>query len=142
MEKNILTNNHIMTQRQLAELAVQAKSKALPTYSKFHVGAALLAESGKVYQGANIENSSYSLTICAERTAVFQAILDGERKFKAIAIASDADDFCPPCGACRQVLFELCGKEIDVVMTNKNGEIKSMKLSELLPFSFGEEHLR
>ena len=128
--------------KELARKAVEAKSKALPTYSNFHVGAALITENGVIYKGANIENSSYGLTICAERTAVFQAILDGERKFEAIAIAGDSEDFLPPCGACRQVLADLCGKDLEVILTNQKGEIKTFRLEELLPFSFGEEFLK
>lgn len=128
--------------KELARKAVEAKSKALPTYSHFHVGAALLTFDGNIYQGANIENSSYSLTICAERTAVFQAILEGERKFEAIAIAGDSEDFLPPCGACRQVLADLCGKDLEVILTNQKGEIKTFKLDQLLPFSFGQEFLK
>ncbi len=131
-----------MTDKELALKAVEAKSKALADYSNFHVGAALLTEDGKVYSGANIENSSYSLTVCAERTAAFTAIIAGERKFKAIAIASDADEFCPPCGACRQVLLDLCGKDLNVIMIDKNENIKSFKLHELIPFSFGESYLK
>ncbi len=128
--------------KEIAQEAVKAKSKGLPKYSNFHVGAALLTKNGKIYHGANIENSSYGLTICAERTAAFQAVLEGERNFTAIAIASDAEDFLPPCGACRQVLLELCGKELEVVMVNHKNEIKKFSLKDLLPFSFGEEHLR
>jgi cytidine deaminase len=130
-----------MNYNLLAEKAIEAKSKALPPYSKFHVGAALLTKDNKIYLGGNIESSSYGLTICAERTAVFKAISEGERNFKAIAIASDADDFCPPCGACRQVLSDLCGN-IDVIMINSKKELKTMKLSELLPFPFGDEKLK
>mgnify|MGYP001344752768 CR=1 FL=1 len=132
----------MITSEELAQKAIEAKSKALPTYSNFHVGAALLTESGKIYLGANIETSSYSLTICAERTAVFQAILDGERKFDSIAIASDAEDFCPPCGACRQVLLDLCGKDLKVILVNQKGELKTFTLSELIPFSFSGEFLK
>jgi cytidine deaminase len=128
--------------KELIQQAVEAKSKALPIYSNFHVGAALLADDGKIFQGANIENSSYSLTICAERTAAFVAILNGKRKFKAIALVGDTEDFLPPCGACRQVLADLCGKEIDVILVNGKGETKTLKLSELLPYSFGEEFLK
>lgn len=128
--------------KNLVQQAVNARSKALPTYSNFHVGAALLTEDGKVYTGANIENSSYSLTICAERTAVFHAILEGERKFTAIAIASDGEALCSPCGACRQVLSDLCGGNIDVIMANQKGDYKVYKLSELIPHSFGEEFLK
>lgn len=131
-----------MDDLSLGKLAVEAKSKAMPTYSKFHVGAALLAEDGKVYNGGNIETSSYSLTICAERTAVFQAIIEGQRKFKSIAIASDAEDYCPPCGACRQVLLDLCGKDLDVILINAKEEVIKYKITELIPHSFGEDFLK
>lgn len=131
-----------MESRKLGELAVESKKKALPIYSNFHVGAALLTEDGKVYQGANIESSSYGLTVCAERTALFTALLEGERKFAAIAIASDAEQFCPPCGACRHVLHDFCGNDLEVIMINKQNELKSFKLGELIPFSFGEEFLK
>ncbi|HRI47434.1 MAG TPA: cytidine deaminase [Ignavibacteriaceae bacterium] len=124
----------------LAKQAVEAKSKALPTYSKFHVGAALLTADNKIYSGCNIENSSYSLTICAERTAIFKAISEGERKFKAIAIAADAVSFCPPCGACRQIISDLCG-DIDVIMIDQDDNLKIMKTSELLPLAFGDKDL-
>ena len=130
-----------MNYTQLADEAIKAKAKAHPPYSNFHVGAALLTEDNKLYLGANIENSSYSLTICAERTAIFNAYLEGERKFKAIAIAGDAQDFCPPCGACRQVISDLCGN-IDVIMVNHKKETKVLKLVELLPFAFGDKDLK
>ena len=126
----------------LGKKAIAAKSRALPAYSNFHVGAALLTKDGKIYEGANIESSSYSLTICAERTAVFQAILEGEREFDSIAIASDAEEFCPPCGACRQVMLDLCGKDLNVLLINPKEEIKKFKLSELIPHSFGEDFLK
>jgi cytidine deaminase len=130
-----------MDYKELANKAVEAKTKAFASYSKFHVGAALLTKKNKIYQGGNIETSSYSLTICAERTALFKAISEGEREFTAIAIASDDPDFCPPCGACRQVMNDLCGN-IDVIMINHKNELKQMKLSELLPFPFGDENLK
>ncbi len=130
-----------MDYNQLAEEAVKAKGKSLPTYSKFHVGAALLTNDGKLYSGGNIESSSYSLTICAERTAIFKAISEGERAFKAIAVASDADGFCPPCGACRQVIKDLCGN-IDVIMVDHKNEIKVLTADELLPFAFTDEKLK
>ena len=125
----------------LAKKAVEAKKNALPTYSKFHVGAALLTEEGKIYSGCNIESSSYSLTICAERTAIFKAISEGERKFKAIAIASDSPDYISPCGACRQVISDLCG-DIDVILVNGIGDYKINKTSELLPYAFSDEDLK
>ena len=130
-----------MNYKSLAEKAVEAKSKALPTYSHFHVGAALLTEDDKIYTGCNIESSSYSLTICAERTAIFKAISEGERKFKAIAVAGDTDGFISPCGACRQVVSDLCG-DIDVILVNSKNETKVMKTSELLPFAFSDKDLK
>ena len=130
-----------MDYKFLAEKAVEAKGIAHPPYSNFHVGAALLTEDNKIYLGGNIETSSYSLTICAERTAVFKAFSEGERKFKAVAIASDAPDYCPPCGSCRQELMDLCG-DIDVVMINQKEELKTLKLSQLLPYAFGDKDLK
>lgn len=129
-----------MDYKELAHTAVIAKQRAVPTYSGFHVGAALLTPDNKVYTGANVETSSYSLTICAERTAIFKAVTEGERNFTAIAIASDAPDYCPPCGACRQVISDLCGN-IDIVMINSKNELLIKKLSELLPLAFGDKDL-
>jgi cytidine deaminase len=131
-----------MEYNELAKKASEAKSKAVPPYSNFHVGAALLTKDNKVYLGGNIENSSYSLTICAERVALFKAISEGESNFKAIAIASDDQSFCSPCGACRQVMHDLCGDELDVILVNQKNELKILKLSELLPFPFGDEKLK
>ncbi len=130
-----------MDYKELAKKAVEAKKIAVPTYSNFHVGAALLTNNKKIYTGGNIESSSYGLTICAERTAIFKAISEGEKKFKAIAVASDLDDFCAPCGACRQVISDLCG-EIDIVLVNKNKETKIYKTSEMLPFAFSDNDLK
>jgi cytidine deaminase len=127
-----------MDYKNLVTVALDSKSKALSTYSKFHVGAALLTEDNKTFSGCNIESSSYSLTICAERTAIFKAISEGERKFKALAVAADTDDFISPCGACRQVISDLCG-EIDIVLINSKGDFTVKKTSELLPFAFGDE---
>ncbi len=130
-----------MDYKSLSQKAIDAKKLSVPTYSKFRVGAALLTEDDKLYLGGNIESSSYSLTICAERTAVFKAISEGERKFKAIAIASDAENYISPCGACRQVMSDLCG-DIDVIMLNSKGEQKIEKLSSLLPYAFGDKDLK
>jgi cytidine deaminase len=130
-----------MDTKELIRIANEAKEKSYSPYSSFRVGAALLTKDGKVFKGANIENAAYGLTICAERTAAFAAKLDGVKEFSAIAITSDSKDFIPPCGSCRQVLLELCGKELDVHITNGNGKVKSFKLEELLPFSFDDENL-
>jgi cytidine deaminase len=125
----------------LADKAIKAKSNALPKYSNFFVGAALITDDNKIYTGSNIESSSYSLTICAERTAIFKAISEGERKFKAMAVAGDTEDFISPCGACRQVINDLCG-EIDIILVNKKAETKVTNTSELLPFAFGDQDLQ
>lgn len=132
----------MITDKELVEQAINAKSKSIATYSSFHVGAALLTEDEKIILGANIENASYGLTICAERTAVFQALLDGKRKFKAIAVAGDSEEYLPPCGACRQILMEFCGKDLKVIMINVKGETKTLTMGELLPHSFGQEFLK
>jgi len=130
-----------MNYSELLQIAIKVKTNSYSPYSKFRVGAALLSESGNIYTGVNVENSSFGLTNCAERTAVFNAVSEGERKFKTIVIASDAEDFIPPCGACRQVLMEVCGKDLDVVMSNSDNEIRILKLEELLPLSFNKEYL-
>jgi len=130
-----------MDYKHLAESAIKAKKNALPPYSKFYVGAAVLTNGNKVYTGCNIESSSYSLTICAERNAIFKAISEGEREFKAIAVAGDTEDFISPCGACRQVISDLCG-EIDIILVSSSGDYIVKKTSELLPFAFGDKDLK
>jgi cytidine deaminase len=119
----------------LAKAAEQTKVKAHAPFSNFRVGAALLTKDNQIYTGCNIENSSYGLTICAERVAIFKAISEGASRFKAIAIVSDDLGFTSPCGACRQVLSDLAGN-IDFVMMNSKGKIKVIKLAALLPFAF------
>ncbi len=131
-----------MNNRELIDEAVKAQTKSISPYSNFKVGAALLTKEGKVYQAANVETSSYSLTMCAERNAVFHAVLEGERNFEAIAVVCDTANFCPPCGACRQVLLELCGEELNVIMKNGKDEIKVVKIKDLLPLSFNSEYLK
>jgi cytidine deaminase len=127
--------------RLLAQSARAARKHAHAPFSGFRVGAALLGADGKVYAGCNIENSSYGLTICAERTALFKAVSQGARKFTAIAIVSDDAGFTPPCGACRQVMMDLAG-DIDVVMADRRGRLLVRKASDLLPFPFTAEGLR
>ena len=114
-------------------------------YSHFHVGAALLAKDGSVWTGCNIENAAYGPSNCAERTAVFKAVSEGCREFEAIAIVGGAedgegkaviDDFCPPCGVCRQVLSEFCSKDFKIILANSRGEQKIFTLGQLLPESF------
>ena len=124
----------------LVKKAQSAKKYSYSPYSKFRVGAAVLSTSGKVFTGCNIENSSFGLTVCAERTALFKAISEGTRKFKAIAIASDASGFISPCGACRQVILDLASG-IDVIMSDSRGETKIVKARELLPYPFDPHFL-
>jgi cytidine deaminase len=124
----------------LIRAAKQAKRLAYAPYSHFRVGAAIRTRQGKVYTGCNVEISSYGLTICAERTAIFKAISEGEREFTAIAVASDDPDYCPPCGACRQVLMDLA-PAVDFIMINKKGQDKVVRLKDLFPYPFGPDHL-
>jgi len=127
--------------QELAQVAGKIKLAAYAPYSKFRVGAALLGKDGSIYTGCNIENSSYGLTICAERVAIFKAVTAGASQFKAIAVVSDDPGFTPPCGACRQVLFDLAGN-IDFVMKNSKGQFKIIKLSSLLPLAFSGKNLQ
>ncbi|MFH0990220.1 MAG: cytidine deaminase [bacterium] len=125
---------------ELVKFAIEAKKRSYAPYSDFHVGAALLTASGRIITGCNIEISTYALTICAERTAIFKAISEGENEFKAIAISSDDPDYIPPCGACRQVLMDLAG-DIDIIMLNGKKQTKILKLAKLLPHAFGKNNL-
>ena len=118
--------------KALIARAVQAKSRAYAPYSRFRVGAALLADDGTIIEGCNVENSSYSLTICAERNAVFQAALKGKTRIRAIAIASDDPEFLPPCGACRQVLSEF-NPSMEIILTTVDGRTRLTSLSRLFP---------
>lgn len=123
-----------MKAEELVRLAGKVKEKAYVPYSRFHVGAVLVTENGDIYEGCNIENASYSLTNCAERSAFFKAISEGERSFRAIAIVGDKNP-CYPCGACRQVMAEFCDKDFKIILSGDDG-VKAFKLSELLPYSF------
>ena len=125
-----------MTEIELVQKAKEAMDKAYAPYSGFRVGAALVAGSGNVYTGVNIENISFGATNCAERTAVFKAVSEGETKLKIIAIASDSEDYIYPCGICRQVLAEFSDKSLKVLCSNKKGDIREYTLEELLPNAF------
>lgn len=130
-----------MERSQLIQEAKMAREKAYTPYSKFNVGAALLTADGKVYHGCNIENAAYSMTNCAERTAIFKAVSEGDTKFAAIAVVADTKRPVPPCGACRQVIAELCPKDMKVVLTNLNGDIQELTVEQLLPGAFTPEDL-
>lgn len=128
-----------MDAKELMKIAIKARQNAYAPYSHFAVGAALLAESGRVYTGCNIENASYGLTCCAERNAIFAAVGAGERRFKMLAVAADSPEPVAPCGACRQVIAEF-GIPL-VVMGNLKEATKTMTAEELLPYGFGQESM-
>jgi cytidine deaminase len=119
----------------LIEAALAARQHAHAPFSKFLVGAALEDETGHVHTGCNVENATYGLTICAERVAVFKAVSEGARRFRRIAIAADTEDLTPPCGACRQILWEFCG-DIEIVLCNPRGKSETLRLKELFPRAF------
>ena len=122
--------------QKLMDCAIKARENAYSPYSHFAVGAALLCEDGTLFEGCNIENASYGLTNCAERTAIFKAVSEGHTKFKALAVVADTEGPCAPCGACRQVMAEF--KIPPIIMGNLMGNIKIVTIEELLPFSFSE----
>ena len=136
-----------MTDIKLLEEAKKARLMAYAPYSKFKVGAALLTKSGKVYHGCNIENAAYTPTNCAERTAFFKAVSEGETEFEKIAVVGamegrEADDICSPCGVCRQVMMEFCNpKTFKIILANGKGNILVSSLDEILLYGFGPKDL-
>ncbi|WP_040228837.1 cytidine deaminase [Bhargavaea cecembensis] len=130
-----------MDKQQLIEQAGNARQRAYVPYSKFPVGAALLTKDGNVYKGCNIENSGYSMANCAERTAMFKAISEGEREFSALAVVADTPGPVSPCGACRQVLSEFCPADMPVYLTNLKGDLLETTVGQLLPGAFKAEDM-
>jgi cytidine deaminase len=128
-----------MDKKRLIKKALEAQQNAYVPYSNFRVGAAVLTEDGNIYTGCNIEISSYSPTLCAERTAIFKAVSEGHKKIKAIAVVGDSN-FTYPCGVCRQVIREF-GKDAMIIVANSEDEYREYRLDELLPHSFGPEDL-
>lgn len=121
----------------LLEAALKARDNARPDYSHFAVGAALEDSDGRVWPGCNVESASYGLTICAERTALFTAIANGVRSFRRILVVAESKgEPTPPCGACRQVLYDFCGPELEVILQDLSGRRKSFRLAQLLPEAF------
>ena len=130
-----------MTEKDLLiEAAKQARENAHAPYSNFRVGAALRSTSGRIFAGCNVENATYGLTICAERVAIFKAVSEGERGFSAIAVVTDTEVLTPPCGACRQLIWEFCG-DIPVSMANLKGKIEVVQMKELFPKPFDDSNL-
>ena len=125
---------------KLMEAALAARDNAYAPFSKFKVGAAIEDETGRIFTGCNVENATYGLTICAERVAVFKAISEGARKFTRIAVAADTDVLTPPCGACRQILWEFCG-DAELTLVNLQGKSETFRLKELFPRPFDASFL-
>ncbi|MDQ2899404.1 MAG: cytidine deaminase [Acidobacteriota bacterium] len=126
--------------RNLIEAAIAARENACAPFSKFRVGAALQDDAGRVFTGCNVENATYGLTICAERVAVFKAISEGARRFTRVAVVADTDALTPPCGACRQILWEFCG-DVEVVLANLHGKMETLRLGQLFPRPFDASFL-
>lgn len=125
-----------METKQLMDLATKMLDKAYTPYSHFQVGAALLTQDGQLFGGCNIENASYGLTNCAERTAIFQAVAHGQRQFQALLITGNTTGPIAPCGACRQVISEFCDPKMPVFLTNQTGAIQQVSVEQLLPGAF------
>jgi cytidine deaminase len=124
----------------LISAAKQARENAHAPYSNFRVGAALRASSGRIFGGCNVENATYGLTVCAERVAIFKAISEGERGFNAISVVTDTDALTPPCGACRQLIWEFCG-DVPVILANLKGKTEVIQMRELFPKPFDSSNL-
>lgn len=130
-----------MDNHMLIEEAKKARERAYVPYSHFAVGAALLTKDGKIYHGCNIENAAYSMCNCAERTAIFAAFAKGDTQYEKLAVVADTDRPVSPCGACRQVISELCANDMPIVLTNLKGDVHETTVSELLPGAFTPEDL-
>ena len=124
----------------LIAAALAARENAFAPYSKFRVGAAIEDIDGRIHTGCNVENATYGLTVCAERVAVFKAVSEGARKFRRVAIAADTDRLTPPCGACRQILWEFCG-DVEIVLVNPRGTTETHRLKDLFPKPFDVSYL-
>lgn len=133
-----------MNSKELTKKAIEARNLSYSPYSNFAVGAALLCKDGKVFAGANIENASYPLCMCAERNALYNALMNGYKKsdFVALAIVADTEEVCSPCGACRQVISELFPRDGKIYLSNMKGDMKETNIDELLPFAFSGEDLQ
>ena len=124
----------------LISAARAAREHAHAPYSNFRVGAAVRAKSGRIFTGCNVENSTYGLTLCAERVAIFKAVSEGERGFDAIAVVADTESLTPPCGACRQIIWEFCG-DAEVILANLKGRVEAHRMSALFPKPFDQSFL-
>lgn len=132
---------NVLDKDLLIQKALDAREKAYVPYSKYPVGAALQTKDGKIYTGINIENAAYGVCNCAERTALFKAFSEGDREYIAMAVAADSPRPVPPCGACRQVMAELCPQDMIVYLTNLKGDVLETSVKELLPGAFLAEDM-
>ena len=125
----------------LLTAAHRARDISIAPFSNFHVGAAVETDDGKIYIGCNIESASYGLTVCAERVAIWKGLSEGERRFKRLAIVADTETLTPPCGTCRQIIWEFC-RDAEIVLANLRGEIETMHMRDLLPRAFDVRFLK
>jgi cytidine deaminase len=125
---------------KLIEIAKQAREKASAPFSNFKVGAVLVGKKDEIFTGCNIENASYGLTMCAERVAIFKAISEGAKDFQKIVVVADTDDLTPPCGACRQIIWEFCG-DVEIILANLQGKTEIFQMKELFPRAFDASFL-
>ncbi len=130
-----------MDNEKLIKAATDARENAYAPYSNFRVGAAVEAENGDIYIGCNVESASYGLTVCAERVAIWKGISVGEKRFKQIAVVVDTEELTPPCGVCRQIIWEFCG-DVPVILANLHGKSETVMMSELLPRAFDSKFLK
>lgn len=128
-------------EKELIEAARDVRERAYAPYSNFKVGAAVRTKGGKIYTGCNVESASYGLTVCAERVAIWKAVSEGEKEFTEIAVVADTHELTPPCGVCRQIIWEFCG-DIPVVFANLKNDSEVVKMSELLPRAFDTKFLK
>ena len=126
---------------ELLESAKRARERAFAPYSNFKVGAAARAKSGRIFTGCNVESASYGLTVCAERVAIWKAVSEGETEFERIAVVADTEELTPPCGACRQIIWEFCG-DVPVTFANLKDKVETVQMKELLPRAFDTKFLK
>ncbi|MBL7996023.1 cytidine deaminase [bacterium] len=129
-----------MKNEELIKEAIRARENAIATYSDFRVGSVVVTRSGKVFTGCNVENSTYGLTMCAERVAIFKALSEGEREFTKIAVAADTPQPCYPCGACRQIIWDFA-PDAEIICANLHGQIEVFRAGDLIPHAFGANNL-
>ncbi len=129
------------TEKDLIEAATKVRDNAYAPFSDFRVGAALETDDGEIFAGCNVESASYGLTVCAERVAIWKAISEGKRKIKHIAVVADTEELTPPCGVCRQIIWEF-GGDIPVIMANLKGKTETLQMKDLLPRAFDTKFLK